>query len=101
LGGSPKDPDGLSHKGEFLMPERSQVVDAVVSRLTTILPEAKANQPTEDQDLRGFAGFDSLGILELLVWLESEFSIAIPDEELVVENFTSVGKMADYVIAHR
>ena len=83
------------------MPERSDVVDAVVSRLTTILPESKATKPTEDQDLRGFAGFDSLGILELLVWLESEFSITIPDEELLVENFTSVGKMADYVIAYR
>jgi acyl carrier protein len=83
------------------MSERAKVVDAVVARITDIIPETKAQSVDVDQDLREFAGFDSLGILELLVWLESEFSIAIPDEELVVENFTSIGKMADYVVAHQ
>jgi D-alanine--poly(phosphoribitol) ligase subunit 2 len=83
------------------MPERSAVVEAVVTRIADIIPEAEIQRPGVDQDLRDFAGFDSLGILELLVWLESEFSITIPDEELVVDNFTSVGKMADYVIAHQ
>lgn len=83
------------------MPERTTVVDAVVARIAVIIPESKAQPPSADQDLREFAGFDSLGILELLVWLESEFSIAIPDEELLVDNFTSIDKMADYVMAHR
>lgn len=82
------------------MPERSEVAKAVVARIAEIVPEASAQPPGLDQDLRQFAGFDSLGILELLVWLESEFAIAIPDEELVVDNFTSIGKMADYVLAH-
>jgi acyl carrier protein len=83
------------------MSERATVVDAVVARIIGVIPETETRPPSVDQDLREFAGFDSLGILELLVWLESEFSITIPDEELVVENFTSVGKMADYVIAHQ
>lgn len=83
------------------MSERTMVVDAVVARIADIIPEAKVQLPSVDQDLREFAGFDSLGILELLVWLESEFSIAIPDEELIVDNFTSIGKMADYVVAHQ
>jgi acyl carrier protein len=83
------------------MADRQQIVDAVVSRLRDILPATRDHAPTDDQDLRDYAGFDSLGILELLVWLESEFSVAIPDEELVVENFVSVSKMADYVIDHR
>lgn len=81
------------------MPERKVVVDAVVARIADIIPEAKAQPPSVGQDLREFAGFDSLGILELLVWLESEFSITIPDEELIVDNFTSISKMADYVMA--
>jgi acyl carrier protein len=83
------------------MPERTTVVDAVIAQIAVIIPEAKTQPPSADQDLREFAGFDSLGILELLVWLESEFSIAIPDEELIVDNFTSIDKMADYVMAHR
>jgi acyl carrier protein len=81
--------------------ERANVIEAVVARIADIIPEAKSQPPDVDQDLREFAGFDSLGILELLVWLESEFSITIPDEELVVDHFTSIRMMADYVMAHQ
>jgi acyl carrier protein len=52
---------------------------------------------SEDRDLRHFPTFDSLGVLELLVWLEGRFLLSIPDEELLVENFTTIGKIADYV----
>ncbi|HEY0532712.1 MAG TPA: acyl carrier protein [Actinoplanes sp.] len=84
------------------MIERKEVVDTVVERVREVVPESRDVAVIDDQmDLRGFAGFDSLGILELLVWLEEQFAITIPDEELVVENFNSVGKMADYVIANR
>ncbi len=83
------------------MANRQQIVDAVVARLHEVVPETREQSPPEDKDLREFAGFDSLGILELLVWLENEFSVTIPDEELAVENFSSVGKMVDYVIARR
>lgn len=83
------------------MSEHISVVNAVIARIADIIPEAKTQPPEVDQDLRAFAGFDSLGILEILVWLESEFSITIPDEELNVEKFSSIGRMADYVMAHR
>jgi acyl carrier protein len=84
------------------MIERKEVVDTVVERVREVVPESREVAVIDDHmDLRGFAGFDSLGILELLVWLEEQFAITIPDEELAVENFNSVGKMADYVIANR
>lgn len=81
--------------------ERVKVVDSVIVRIADLIPEAKIQPPDVDQDLREFAGFDSLGILELLVWLESEFSITIPDEELIVDHFTTINMMADYVLAHQ
>lgn len=83
------------------MISRETVVAALVSRLSETLPEARGAALQETDDLRQFAGFDSLGILETLVWLESEFDITIPDEDLDVENFQSVGRMADFVLAHR
>jgi acyl carrier protein len=96
-------PAGRTRNGETgRMIERKEVVDTVVERVREVVPESRDVAVIDDQmDLRGFAGFDSLGILELLVWLEEQFAITIPDEELVVENFNSVGKMADYVIANR
>lgn len=79
--------------------EREQIVKTITTHLQTVLTEAKVQPITEDGNLREFAEFDSLAILEALVWLESTFSVTIPDEELVVDRFDSVAKMADYVIA--
>lgn len=38
---------------------------------------------------------DSLGVVELLMALEDEFGVAIPDEE--AENITTVGEAVDLV----
>ena len=40
---------------------------------------------------------DSLGILKLLAFLESKFSIIIADEELVPENFDSIESIEAFV----
>jgi acyl carrier protein len=40
---------------------------------------------------------DSTGVLELVVFLESKFSIRIADEEVVPENLDSVSRIAKYV----
>ncbi|MDE0171295.1 MAG: acyl carrier protein [bacterium] len=40
---------------------------------------------------------DSLGVVELLMALEDEFGVRIPDEE--AENITSVGQAVDLVLA--
>ena len=40
---------------------------------------------------------DSLGVVELLMALEDEFGVRIPDEE--AENITSVGEAVDLVLA--
>jgi acyl carrier protein len=40
---------------------------------------------------------DSLGVLELVTFLESSFLIKIADEELTPENFSSIASMASFV----
>ena len=40
---------------------------------------------------------DSTGILELVSFLEEEFSIIVEDEELIPENLDSISKIAEYV----
>jgi len=81
------------------MTDRAQIVETITTYLEGVLTDANGHDIAETKDLRDFASFDSLGILETLVWLESTFSITIPDEELVVDRFDSVGKMADFVLA--
>ncbi|MBW3600413.1 MAG: acyl carrier protein [Planctomycetes bacterium] len=41
---------------------------------------------------------DSLGVLDLMAFLESEFNVSISDEEMVSENFKSVSRLADLVL---
>ena len=40
---------------------------------------------------------DSLGILDVVHFLEQEFSIHVSDEELLPENFQSLASVADFV----
>jgi acyl carrier protein len=40
---------------------------------------------------------DSLGVLELVTFLESSFLIKIADEELTPDNFASIANMASFV----
>ena len=40
---------------------------------------------------------DSLGILKLLEFLESKFSINIADEELIPENFESIESIESFI----
>ncbi len=40
---------------------------------------------------------DSTGILELVTFLEEEFSIAVEDEELVPENLDSINNVTNFL----
>ncbi len=41
---------------------------------------------------------DSLGILDVVSFLETEFSMAINDDELVPENFQTPGALSGFVL---
>ena len=40
---------------------------------------------------------DSMGILELMMFVEENFHITVEDEEVVPDNFDSVSKLAAYI----
>ena len=40
---------------------------------------------------------DSTGILELVTYIEDEFSITVEDEELIPENLDSIDNVANYL----
>ncbi len=41
---------------------------------------------------------DSLGILDVVGFLETEFSMIVSDDELVPENFQTLGTLAGFVL---
>jgi acyl carrier protein len=55
-------------------------------------------QVTEDASFIDDLGADSLDTVELVMALEDEFGLDIPDEE--AEKLTTVGKALDYIAGH-
>ena len=56
------------------------------------------DQVTEDASFIDDLGADSLDTVELVMALEDEFDLDIPDED--AEKLTTVGKAMDYVLAN-
>lgn len=40
---------------------------------------------------------DSTGVLELVMFVEEEFKVAVQDDEVVPENFDSVNRLSAYI----
>jgi len=40
---------------------------------------------------------DSTGVMEMLLFVEEEFDIEVPPEDLLPENFNSIAGLADYI----
>lgn len=51
----------------------------------------------DDKSLIDTYGVDSVSLLELVVGLEEEFGIAIPDEEFSIKHFETVAALASFV----
>jgi acyl carrier protein len=56
------------------------------------------DQITEEASFIDDLGADSLDTVELVMALEDEFGLDIPDEE--AEKLTTVGKAMDYILTH-
>ena len=54
---------------------------------------------SNDESLLKNGLIDSLGILEVVAFLENEFCIAVSDDDLLPENFSSVQSITDFVQA--
>ena len=73
-------------------------VKQVIIRTLSLEVEAEEID-NEDELFGGGLGINSMATIEIIVGLEEEFGIEVPDEELRVELFDSVQTMADYVRA--
>jgi acyl carrier protein len=61
---------------------------------------AKPEAIDADESLMGAGVIDSAGVLELVEFVEAEFGLTIPFEDLVPENFDTIRNVTAYVSAH-
>lgn len=70
----------------------------VLEKVKVILSEqleVEEDSITVDSDLQDDLGADSLDVVDLLMSIEDEFEIEIPDEE--IENIRTVGELVSYI----
>lgn len=62
-----------------------------------ILEDGNGIELTPDEDLLGSGLVDSMGMMKLIAFIEEAFDTKIPPEDLVIENFMTVGDMERYL----
>lgn len=76
------------------MKTREQIVDCIFKVLTGPLQCADADRFHSDARLREDLALDSSATLELLVHLELEFELSIPEESMMADDFETVRQIA-------
>jgi acyl carrier protein len=67
--------------------------------VTEIVGDLGVGSLSRDQDMLAADLIDSLGITELVKFLEAEYGIGVVDEDLTPENFRSIDSIAAFVSA--
>ena len=73
----------------------------VLEKVKAILAEqfdVEEDKITADTDLQEDLGADSLDVVDLLMSIEEEFEVEVPDEE--IENIKTVGSLVSYIEAN-
>ena len=65
-----------------------------------LLKGRKVNLTPQD-DLLSAGILDSLGILQMVAFIEEQFGYQVPDEDVVFENFVSLEALTEYLKANK
>ena len=77
--------------------ERNQILNAVYDACEEVL-KADRSTLTETTDLAEDLGADSLALVEVVMQLEEQFDLRIPEDQL--EGVATIGQAADVVALH-
>ncbi len=58
------------------------------------------SMPEDDDNLLASGMVDSLGMVRLLEFIEEQFHIQVPPEDLTIEHFGTINVMTDYLQQH-
>lgn len=72
-------------------------IDPLTNFVQNELAKGKKAVIQPDDDLLTEGIIDSLGILQLVSFLEEEFDLQVADEDVVLENFQSISALNTYL----
>lgn len=89
----------MSKTGRFRYSDPNDVATALTTFInTSTTARGRPIEPDEDRDA---AGLDSMAILKVLIFIEAEFGVGMPDEDLVAENIASPNAFANHICRFR
>lgn len=77
--------------------EKAKIKAKITGFIFENFPQAKAKKLEENEPLLVNGILDSLGVLDVVSFLEKEFGISIDDGELTPENFQSILSMTEFL----
>jgi acyl carrier protein len=75
-------------------------------KLIKYISEQLLNNELEDDleaedDLLGDGILDSLGMMKLILHIETEYEMKVPPQDMIIENFMTVQHISDYLAKQR
>jgi len=69
----------------------------LISYITDDIAIGRSKVIQPDDDLFSLGILDSLGALQVVMFIEEKFSVTVPDEDVIFENFNSISAMTNYI----
>ena len=79
------------------MSDDATIIERIRDFVMSNFPLAKERALSDDDSLLDGGIVDSLGVLDIVTFLEGEFDIEMSDEDLVADSFETVGGIAAVV----
>lgn len=74
------------------------MVSSIIKYITEeLINEELDDDLNKDDDLLGSGLIDSLGMMKLVVFIENEFKVSVPPEDMTIENFMTVDCIDQYL----
>ncbi len=80
-------------------PDVSDLAVSVRKFILKQFPLARHHQVKDSDPLLESGILDSLGVLEVVAFIEQEYSIHVSDDDLVLENFRSIDRIAAFILS--
>lgn len=83
------------------MIETKEINSAIRNFILQKFPIARKRAIRDETPLLQSGIIDSLGVLDLISYLETSFGVSVADDELVPENFADINRIASLVARKR
>lgn len=80
------------------MDEKAKIREFLVEEF---MPDMSPDELDDDFDLQTGGAVDSLGLLKLVAWLESEYGISVDESELGPESLRTVNSINEFINERR